>query len=134
MSPSIASSKEVTEVQTPASGYETDGSGLTVPVNPSSAGDDYICSTGYHSDGNGNCIADGIKTVCADGYIQKSDGECILPPAVCDVGYESDGNGNCIPLSVTSACASGYESDGNGDCLLIAPKVEAPPPVSVEQA
>jgi hypothetical protein len=67
VSPSIASSKEVTEVQTPASGYETDGSGLTVPVNPSSAGDDYICSTGYHSDGNGNCIADGIKTDCADG-------------------------------------------------------------------
>ena len=59
----------MTEVQTPASGYQTDGSGLTVPVSPISAGDDYTCGSGYKSDGNGNCIAEGIQNVCADGFV-----------------------------------------------------------------
>lgn len=43
---------------------------MTVPVSPVSAGDDYSCGSGYKSDGNGNCIAEGIQTVCADGFVQ----------------------------------------------------------------
>ena len=50
----------MTEIQKPASGYQADGSGLTVPVSPISAGDDYTCGSGNDSDGNENCIAECI--------------------------------------------------------------------------
>ena len=74
------------------------------------------CSTGYKSDGNGNCIAlaktteFAITKVCGDGYTTDEDGDCQYikhtPAPVdyeCTTGFVRDGNGACIQKRVVDA-------------------------------
>ena len=51
-----------------------------VLVSPSSPPSVTVCTSGFVSDGNGNCVASSVPIFCAS-------------------GFHSDGNGNCIPSS-----------------------------------
>ena len=81
------------------------------------------CASGFHSDGNGNCVATSpIPTPsCQSGYKYDGDGVCVTidVPILCVNGYTSDGAGGCVPVTVApkSLCPSGYYSDGEGNCL-----------------
>jgi hypothetical protein len=57
----------------------------------------FTCASGFHSDGNGNCIDSAHSPI---------------PNQTCPTGYKDDGYGNCVTLHVPTICVSGYESDG----------------------
>ena len=65
----------------------------------------------------GNCVADSVPIFCASGFHSDGNGNCILStsplPQVCPSGLTSDGNGNCVEISVVKdlSCAEGWETD-----------------------
>ena len=106
-----------------ALGYHSDGNGNCVAPVPEPSPS---CPTGYKYDGNGNCVTIDNPTICVTGFESDEAGGCLpvtivdtLPPP-CPSGYVTNGEGECEPNVATEvACASGFTPDGEGGCTWV---------------